>query len=130
MADPSKNSVRLCGCSVSSKRFQVVQVKHTDAAIGQWASVAAFALLSSGTYAAPCQSELRILADDLAGVKLAAVQSQYVADKILQAKRQCWVQREQEAMTLINSARKAAGLKKSSGDFDWENVPLESLEEN
>jgi hypothetical protein len=78
---------------------------------------------------AECQSEMRILGDDLAGVKLNSYQSQSVADKILQARRHCWVHHEQEAMDLINSARRIAGLKETSGEFDWENVPLESLEE-
>lgn len=77
---------------------------------------------------ADCQSELRILADDLAGVKLTSAQTQQVADKVLQARRHCWVQQEQTAMKLINSARRTAGLKESSGEFDWETVPLEQLE--
>ena len=70
---------------------------------------AAFALFTSASHA-ECQSELRILADDLAGVKLTSAQSQQVADKVLQARRHCWVQHEQ------------------AGEFDWETVPLESLE--
>ncbi|NIO43732.1 MAG: hypothetical protein GTO41_28395 [Burkholderiales bacterium] len=77
---------------------------------------------------AACQSELRILADDLASVKLTSAQSQLIADKVLQARRHCWVQREEAAMELINSARRMAGLKESSGKFDWETVPLETLE--
>jgi len=88
----------------------------------------AFMLVTPAAYA-DCQSEMRILADDLAGVKLNSYQSQSLADKVLQARRQCWVHREQAAMDLINSARRIAGLKESSGEFDWENVPLESLEE-
>jgi len=84
--------------------------------------------LSAPACHADCQSELRILADDLAGVKLTSAQSQQVADKVLQARRHCWVQHEQTAMKLINSARRTAGLKESSGEFDWETVPLEQLE--
>jgi len=87
----------------------------------------ALALFMTDSHAA-CQSELRILADDLAGVKLTSAQSQQVADTVLQARRHCWVQHEQTAMQLINSARRIAGLKESSGEFDWETVPLESLE--
>ena len=90
-------------------------------------STAAFMLSASSANAA-CQGELRILADDLAGVKLTSAQSQQIADKVLQARRHCWVQREKTAMDLINSARRTAGLKESSGEFDWESVPLESLE--
>ena len=77
---------------------------------------------------AGCQSQMRILADDLAGVELTSAQRQWIADKVLQARRHCWVHREEAAMKLINSARKVAGLKEASGEFDWENVPLESLE--
>lgn len=79
---------------------------------------------------ADCQSEMHILADDLAGVKLTSSQSQKIADKILQARRHCWVKHEKKAMDLINSARRMVGLKESTGECDWENVPLESLEEN
>ena len=87
-----------------------------------------FLLVSPAGYGA-CQSEMRILADDLAGVKLNSYQTQTIADKILQARRHCWVHREKAAMDLINSARQIAGLKETTGEFDWENVPLESLEE-
>lgn len=86
------------------------------------------ALFMSASHAA-CQSELRILADDLAGVRLTSAQSQQIADKVLQARRHCWVQHEQAAMKLINSARRIAGLKESTGEFDWETVPLESLQQ-
>lgn len=85
-------------------------------------------LVAPAAYAG-CQSEMRILADDLVDVELNSYQIQIVADKVLQARRQCWVHREEAAMELINSARRIAGLKESTGEFDWENVPLESLEE-
>lgn len=88
-----------------------------------------FLLASPAGYGA-CQREMRVLADDLVGVKLNSYQIQSVADKVLQARRQCWVHREEAAMELINSARRIAGLKESTGEFDWENVPLESLEED
>lgn len=95
----------------------------------QWLLLAiASALFISSSHAA-CQSEIRILGDDLAGVKLTSAQSQLIAEKVLLARRHCWVQHEKEAMELINSARRLAGLKESSGEFDWETVPLESLEE-
>ena len=78
---------------------------------------------------AECKSELRILADDLAGKKLSSQQNQYIANKILMAKRHCWVMHEEAAMDLINQVRRYAGLEETTGEFDWENVPLESLEE-
>ena len=77
---------------------------------------------------AGCQSQMRILADDLAGVELTSAQRQLIADKVLMARRHCWVHHEKEAMRLINAARKMAGLKEASDEFDWETVPLESLE--
>ena len=89
---------------------------------------ATLALVVYSTHAA-CQSEMRILADDLAGVELTSAQRQWIADKILKARRHCWVHREKEAMALINSARRLAGLKEATGEFDWETVPLESLEQ-
>lgn len=89
------------------------------------------ALLAVGVQStqAACKSEMRILADDLAGVELSSAQRHWIADKILKARRHCWVHREEEAMALINSARRMAGLKEASGEFDWETVPLESLEQ-
>jgi hypothetical protein len=77
---------------------------------------------------ADCQSALRILADDLQGLKLNDKQNQELAAVIRQARQHCWVQREQAAMDLIGRARQTAGLRPASGEFDWENVPLESLE--
>ena len=100
---------------------------YTGVVIGHLMPIAASVCFTSPLHAA-CQSEIRILGDDLAGVRLTAAQSQMIADKVLQARRHCWVQHEQEAMELINSARRMAGLKESSGEFDWETVPLESLE--
>lgn len=100
---------------------------HSISMIGRVLLVTASAFCAAGGHAA-CQSEMRILSDDLAGVKLTPAQSQLIADKVLQARRHCWVQHEQKAMELINSARRLAGLKESSGEFDWETVPLESLE--
>jgi hypothetical protein len=100
----------------------------SDAMVMQTLLTAALFLASLTGHAA-CQSEMRILADDLAGVKLNSYQTQSIADKVLQARRHCWVHHEKVAMDLINSARRIAGLKETTGEFDWENVPLESLEE-
>jgi hypothetical protein len=87
------------------------------------------AALFATTAFADCQSELRILADDLHGMALTQKQNQDLADAVLQARRHCWVQQEKPAMDLINRARSIAGLKPATGEFDWENVPLESLQE-
>ena len=91
----------------------------------------AFALaltLAAAPALADCQAQLRILADDLHGVALADKQNQDLAGVILQARRHCWVQQDKAAMDLINWARSIAGLKPATSEFDWENVPLESLE--
>jgi hypothetical protein len=105
-----------------------MKARRAATMVGQSLLGATLAFFVFSTHAA-CQSEMRILADDLAGVKLTSAQRQWIADKILQARRHCWVHREEAAMKLINSARRMAGLEEASGEFDWENVPLESLEE-
>jgi len=87
-------------------------------------------IVCSSNSHAGCEREFGILAEDLADVKLNSAQSQIIANKLALARRHCWVQHEQEAMALINSARKVAGLKETTGEFDWENVPLESLEQS
>jgi hypothetical protein len=84
--------------------------------------------LSAAPALADCQAQLRILAEDLHGVALVDKQNQDLAGLILQARRHCWVQQEKPAMDLINRARSLAGLKPATAEFDWENVPLESLE--
>lgn len=99
------------------------------AALGRALLGAVAVFLPACGWTAPCQSELRMLADDLAGVKLTSTQNQVLADIILRAKRHCWVQHEEAAMKLINEARRTAGLKEVTGEFDWENVPLDSLEQ-
>ncbi|KPK35628.1 MAG: hypothetical protein AMJ66_00630 [Betaproteobacteria bacterium SG8_40] len=105
-----------------------MKLKHSISTIGHSLLVTGSVFSAAVSYAA-CQSEMRILGEDLAGVELTSAQSQMIADKVLQARRHCWVHHEQKAMELINSARRLAGLKQSSGEFDWETVPLESLEQ-
>ncbi len=73
-----------------------------DAVLMRLLLTTAFVLAAPTGYAA-CQSEMRILADDLSGVKLSSHQSQSVADKILQARRHCWVHHEKVAMDLIRA---------------------------
>ena len=114
-------------CSDLQHRGKSMRLTNSMNLIGRLLLVTASAFCATGSHAA-CQSEMRILSEDLAGVKLTSAQSQVVADKVLQARRHCWVHHEQKAMELINSARRTAGLKESSGEFEWETVPLESLE--
>ena len=77
---------------------------------------------------AECQSEIRILGDDLAGVRLAPEKNMDLADKVFKARRYCYLGDEKTAMRYLNAARKLAGLPESKGEFDWENVPIDSLE--
>jgi hypothetical protein len=58
----------------------------SDAVVRQTLLTTVFLLASPAGYGA-CQSEMRILADDLAGVKLNPYQTQTIADKILQFRR-------------------------------------------
>jgi hypothetical protein len=124
----SDQRVRVASAAMTATRSGVVRGKWMGSIRCCLLSAAMTMLFASASHAEGCQSELRILADDLAGVKLTSAQSQQIADKVLQARRHCWVQHEQTAMKLINSARRTAGLKESSGEFDWEHVPLEQLE--
>lgn len=77
---------------------------------------------------ADCQSQLRLLADDLKGVALTEAQKSELAAVVYEARRYCWVHQEKPAMGFIGKARKVAGLKPPADEFDWETVPLESLE--
>lgn len=77
---------------------------------------------------ADCKAQIRLLADDLKDVTLTDSQMQSLASILMHARRNCWVQREKEAMNYIARARSVAGLKPRESEFDWENVPLESLE--
>ena len=77
---------------------------------------------------AECQSEIRILGDDLAGVKLTPEKNMDLADKVFKARRYCYLGDEKTAMRYLNAARRLAGLPESKGEFDWENVPIDSLE--
>ena len=78
---------------------------------------------------ANCQSQLRVLADELKGVVLTESQKGELAAIVYEARRYCWVHQEEPAMGFIGKARKVAGLKPPGDEFDWETVPLESLEQ-
>ena len=78
---------------------------------------------------ADCQSQLRLLADDLKDVVLSEAQKSGLAAIVYEARRYCWVHQEKPAMSYIGKARKIAGIKPPADEFDWETVPLESLEQ-
>lgn len=77
---------------------------------------------------ADCQSQLRLLADDLKDAVLTETKKNELAAAVYEARRYCWVHQEKTAMGYIGKARKVAGLKPPADEFDWETVPLESLE--
>ncbi len=77
---------------------------------------------------AGCSSEVRILGDDLKGVTLSQQKTQQLASILFDARKYCFAQEEEKALKYINKARLLVGLKATTGEFDWENVPLESLE--
>lgn len=97
----------------------------------------ALALLAALALAAPvqaqermrCQQQIHLLGEDLRPVKLNDVQRQQMVDLLDGARRYCWVHQEEIAMDLIAKARKVAGLGPPRPEFDWETVPLESLEQ-
>ena len=77
---------------------------------------------------ADCAQQLQQLSTDLHGVALTETQKQAVGGMVDEARRFCWVHREEPALEIIAKARRAAGIKPSEKEFDWETVPLESLE--
>jgi len=77
---------------------------------------------------ADCQKQLQLLSADLRGLALTEKQKQTIGGMVDDARRYCWVHREMPAMEIIAKARQVAGLKPPGEEFDWETVPLESLE--
>jgi hypothetical protein len=77
---------------------------------------------------ADCKSQLHLLAENLKDVILTKTQKSELAAIVYEAGRYCWVHQEKPAMGYIGKARKVAGLKPPADEFDWETVPLESLE--
>ena len=58
---------------------------------------------------------------------LTETQKQSIGGMVDDARRYCWVHREMPAMEIIAKARQTAGIKPME-EFDWQTVPLESLE--
>lgn len=77
---------------------------------------------------ADCAQQLQQLAADLRGQELTEEQKQAIGGMVDDARRFCWVHRETPALELLAKARRTAGLRPMSAEFDWETVPLESLE--
>jgi hypothetical protein len=79
---------------------------------------------------ADCAQQLQLLGEDLKGVVLTQGQKQDIGGIVDDARRHCWVHQEKPAMDYIAKARRTAGIGPPREEFDWENVPLESLEED
>jgi hypothetical protein len=77
---------------------------------------------------ADCQEQLQQLSVDLRGMPLTETQKQAIGGMVDDARRYCWVHREAPALEIIAKARQTAGIKPMGEAFDWETVPLESLE--
>lgn len=77
---------------------------------------------------ADCAQQLQQLSADLRGLELTEEQKQAIGGMVDDARRFCWVHRETPALELLAKARRAARIKPMSAEFDWEPVPLESLE--
>ena len=76
---------------------------------------------------AGCSAEIRILGDDLLGKIFRSHENHLLSQRILRAKQHCFRGDEEKSLDAINAARDLAGLKPTTGTFDWENVPIEEL---
>jgi hypothetical protein len=91
------------------------------------ATLATLLILPVGALA-DCAQQLQQLSADLRGQELTEEQKQAIGGMVDDARRFCWVHRETPALELLAKARRTAGLRPMSAEFDWETVPLESLE--
>lgn len=82
----------------------------------------------AGTALADCRQQLQLLGADLKGVALTETQKQNLGGLVDDARRYCWIHQESQAMGYIAKARQVTGLRPPPDEFDWETVPLESLE--
>ena len=87
------------------------------------------ALAAAGSARAGCQQQIQLLGTDLKDVVLTETQKQDIGGLVEDARRYCWIHQERPAMVFIAKARRVAGIRPPPDEFDWENVPLESLEE-
>jgi hypothetical protein len=78
--------------------------------------------------AADCAQQLQLLGEDLKAAALTQSQKQEIGVIFDDARRRCWAHMEDASMAYIVKARKAAGIGPPREEFDWETVPLESLE--
>ncbi len=75
-----------------------------------------------------CQAAISALATDLKGLQLTKKRTEQIFTILFDARKLCALGDQKPALKEINRARALAGLKATTGEFDWENIPLESLE--
>jgi hypothetical protein len=92
-------------------------------------ALAAIGLLAwAGAAQADCQKQIQLFGEDVRSVTLTQAQKQDIGGILDDARRYCWVHQENTAMGHIARARRVAGIGPPREEFDWETVPLESLE--
>ncbi len=92
-------------------------------------AVAAPAMLAlPGAVQTDCQKQIQLFGEDVRNIELTQAQKQEIGGILDDARRHCWAQLEQSALDYIARARSTAGIGPLREEFDWENVPLESLE--
>lgn len=84
--------------------------------------------IAAAPASADCAKQLQLLGEDVRGVSLTQTQKQDLGGIVDGARRHCWAHFEDAAMQFITRARNLAGVGPPREDFDWETVPLESLE--
>ncbi len=75
-----------------------------------------------------CQAAISALATDLKGLQLTKKKTEQIFTILFDARKLCSLGNQEPALKEINRARALAGLEATTGEFDWENIPLESLE--
>ena len=91
--------------------------------------VAASAMLAlTGAAQADCQKQIQLFGEDVKNIALTQTQKQDIGGILDDARRHCWAHLEQAALDYVARARRTAGIGPLREEFDWENVPLESLE--
>ncbi|MEO8005406.1 MAG: hypothetical protein ABI771_10910 [Betaproteobacteria bacterium] len=101
---------------------------RNDSALTLRTGLVATLILCAPVALADCAEQLQRLSTDLRGVALTETQKQTIGGMVDEARRYCWVHREEIAMVYVTKARNIAGIKPAVSDNDWETVPLESLE--
>jgi len=77
-----------------------------------------------------CQKAISELSIDFKGLSISKEDTEQIFTILFEARRLCALGYEDPALKKINQARAMAGLDATTGgEFDWENTPLEELED-